>query len=189
MLERLSQVSNRADRLAQGRRPTPSLALVAAQSVKLAPRLGQERGLAAHKRVNGRKRQLLCDTGGSIWRVVVYAANGHDSRGAHPLLPDPSQLRPAGASRLRSVLTDKAYQGRFAQQVQALGWQHHVASRPPTVARGFVPVAQRWGVERTFARLNCFRRVVIDYERQPTSHAAWLFIANLTMSLRRVSNS
>ena len=41
--ERLSQASNRADRLAQGRLPTPSLALVDAQSVKLAPRLGQQR--------------------------------------------------------------------------------------------------------------------------------------------------
>ena len=64
--ERLSHASNRADRLAQGRLPTPSLALVDAQSVKLAPRLGQQRGLDAHKRVNGRKRQVLCDTGGRI---------------------------------------------------------------------------------------------------------------------------
>jgi len=105
--ERLSHVSNQLDRL--GRLPTPSLALVDAQSVELAPRLGQQRGLAAHKRVNGRKRQVLCDTGGRIWRVVVHAANGHDSRGEQPLLPTQSQLRPAWASRLRSVLTDKAY--------------------------------------------------------------------------------
>ncbi|RZL16068.1 MAG: IS5 family transposase [Hymenobacter sp.] len=119
--DRLSQASNRADRLAQGRLPTPSLALVDAQRVKLAPRLGLQRGLNAHKRVNGRKRQVRCDTGGRIWQVVVHAANGHDSRGAQPLLPVRNQLRPAWASRLRSVLTDKAYQGRFAQQVQALG--------------------------------------------------------------------
>ena len=53
MFDRLSQASNRANRLAQGRLPTPSLALVDAQSVKLTPRLGQQRGLDAHKRVNG----------------------------------------------------------------------------------------------------------------------------------------
>ena len=63
--ERLSQASNRADRLAQQRSPTPSLALVDAQSVSLAPRLRKQRGLNAHKYVNGRKRQLLCDTGGA----------------------------------------------------------------------------------------------------------------------------
>lgn len=113
--ERLNQASNRADRLAQGRLPTPSLALVDAQRVKLAPRLGQQRGLDAHKRVNSRKRQVRRDTGGRIWRVVVHVANSHDSRGAQSLLPDPNHLLPAWASRLRSVLTDKAYQGRFAQ--------------------------------------------------------------------------
>ena len=103
--ERLSQTSNRADRLAQGRLPIPSLALVDAQSVKLAPRLGQQWGLDAHKRVNGRKCQVLCDTGGRIWKVVVHAANGHDSRGAQPLLPALNKLRPAWASRLRSVMS------------------------------------------------------------------------------------
>lgn len=97
--ERLSQASNRADRLAQGKLPTPSLALVDAQSIKLAPHLGQQRGLDAHKRVNGRKRQVLCDTGGRIWRVVVHATNRHDSRGAQPLLTACNQLRPAWASR------------------------------------------------------------------------------------------
>lgn len=186
--ERLSQASNRADRLAQGRLPTPSLALVDAQSVKLAPRLGQQRGLDAQKRVNDRKRQVLCDTGGRIWQVVVHAANDHDSRGACPLRPACDQFRPAWASRLRSILTDNAYKGRFARQVHVLGWQHQLASRPPTATRGFVPVAQRWVVERTFAWLNCFRRVVMNYERRPASHAAWLFVANLTISLQRATS-
>ena len=52
----------------------------------------------------------------------------------------PSQLRPVWASRLRRMLTDKAYCGQFAQHVQVLGWQHHVASRPPSATSGFVPV-------------------------------------------------
>jgi hypothetical protein len=44
----------------------PSLALVDTQSVKLAPRLGQQRGLDSYKRVNSHKRQALCDTGEGI---------------------------------------------------------------------------------------------------------------------------
>ena len=185
--QRLNEAGNRVDRLACNRLPTPSLALVDAQSVKLAPRLNQQRGLDAHKRVNGRKRQVRCDTGGRIWQVVVHAASGHDSRAAQPLLPQRDQLRPAWASRLRTVLTDSAYQGRFAQQVQALGWQHEVASRPPSAGRGFVPVAKRWVVERTFAWLNCFRRIVVDDERTPASHVAWVLLANMTMSLQRAT--
>lgn len=65
-------------------------------------------------------------------------------------------------------------QWRFAQQLRDLGWQHQAASRPSTAARGFVPVAKRWVVECTFAWLSCFRRVIIDYEHAPDSHAAWL---------------
>lgn len=84
------------------------------------------------------------------------------------------------------MLTDKAYQGQFAQQVQALGWQHQVASRPPSATRGFVPVAKRGVVERTFAWLNAFRRLAVDYERTPASHVAWLLLANLTMTLNRL---
>jgi len=89
---------------------------------------------------------------------------------------------------LPSILTNKAYQERFARQMQTLGWQQ-LASRPPTATHGFVPVAQRWVVARTFAWLNCFRRVVIDYERQPAGHAAWLLVANLSLSLRRATTS
>ncbi len=44
--ERPCQASNRADRLAQDRR---LLALSAAQRIKLAPRLSQQRVLAPHK--------------------------------------------------------------------------------------------------------------------------------------------
>jgi transposase len=124
--------------------------LVDAQSISLAPRLSQQRGFDAHKWVNGRKRQLLCDTGGRIWRVDVHAANSHDSRAAQPLLPTCQALRPAWASRLRVVLTDIAYWGRFARQVLALCWQHQVASRPSSMDRSFVPLAQRWVIERTF---------------------------------------
>ena len=114
---RYNGASNRADRLACNRLPIPLPALVNAQSVKLDPRLGWQRGLDAHKRVNGRKRQALCDTSGRIWRVHVHATNDHDSRAAQPLLPFAAQLRSAWASRLCKVLTDKGYCGRFAQQV------------------------------------------------------------------------
>lgn len=84
MWERLSQASTRADRLARQRLPTPSLALALAdaQRVSLAPPLREQRGLGAHKFVNGRKCQLLCGTGGRIWRATLHAANGHDSRTA-----------------------------------------------------------------------------------------------------------
>ena len=150
-----------------------------------APRVDRQLSLDAHKRVNGHKRQVLCDTGGRIWRVQAHAANGHDSRAAPSMPPLARQLRPAWASRLRRVLTDTAYCGQFAHHGHALGWQQHVVSRPPSATRSSVPVAQRWVVERTFAWLNCFRWLAVDYERTTHSHAAWLLTANLTTTFQR----
>lgn len=111
--EHPNQVSNRADRLAQGQLPTPLLALVDAQSVKLAPSLGQQRGLNAYKRVNDRKRQVICDTDRRIWRVVVHAADEHDSRGAQLLLPACNQLRPTWAIILHITIKVKVLSYKF----------------------------------------------------------------------------
>lgn len=47
----------------QGKEAFPSLMYIVSQSVKLF----EHRETDAHKKVNGRKRQLLVDTGGRIW--------------------------------------------------------------------------------------------------------------------------
>ncbi|RSK46385.1 IS5 family transposase [Hymenobacter perfusus] len=93
---RLNTVLNALDRLHDGREALPSLVCVDSQSVKLAPRIFEHRGLDGGKRVNGRKRQILTDSGGHIWATHVHAANGHDSCGALGLLPH----RPWRAARV-----------------------------------------------------------------------------------------
>jgi transposase len=84
-------------------------------------------------------------------------------------------------------LTDRAYRGRFAQNLTSLGLQQ-VASRPPS-ATGFVPVAKRWVVERTFAWPTGFRRLAIDYEYTPASLVTWLLIDNKSSVLIALPNS
>jgi transposase len=180
--QRLNHVLNVLDRLREGREPLPALACVDSQSVKLAPRICEHRGLDGGKHVNGRKRQILTDSGGRIWAAQVHAAHHHDSRGALPLLPG----RTWWTQPLALVLTDAAYRGHFAQHLGTLGLRHQIASRPPT-QQGFVPVAHRWVVERTFAWLACFRRLALDYEYTPASHATWLLVANLTICLNRLA--
>lgn len=119
---------------------------------------------------------------GRIFACRVHTANGHDGVEALCLLP----AIPVWGTRLLTVVTDKGYRGWFARQVAALGLVHQIGSRPPT-ARGFVPVAQRWVVERTFAWLTGFRRLAIDYEFTPHSHETWLLVANITMCLTRLT--
>ncbi|AMJ67746.1 hypothetical protein AXW84_21725 [Hymenobacter sp. PAMC 26628] len=180
--QHLTDAVKQADRLAAGRAATPALVCLDSQSVRRAPRVFEHRGLDGGKQVNGRKRQIVSDVQGRIFARRVHAANGHDGVEALRLLP----ARPAWGPRLRTIVTDKGYRGRFARHVLALGLAHQIGRRPPT-ARGFVPVAKRWVVERTFAWLTNFRRLAIDYEFTPRSHETWLLIANMTMGLNRLT--
>lgn len=41
----------------------------------------------AHKLINGRKRQILVDSGGRIWDAHMHATHHYDSTGALALLP------------------------------------------------------------------------------------------------------
>ncbi len=178
----LTDAVNQADRVAAGRPATPSLVCLDSQSVRLAPRIFEHRGLDGGKHVNGRKRQIMTDVQGRILAGRVPAANGHDGVEALQLLP----TRPVWGARLGTVVTDKGYRGRFARHLGQLGRTHQLGSRPPST-RGFVPVANRWVVERTFAWLTGFRRLAIDYEFTPRSHESWLLIANMTMCLNRLT--
>lgn len=184
--QQLNEAVVAADRLAANRPATPSLVCLDSQSVRLAPRIFEHRGLDGGKHVNGRKRQILTDVQGRILACRVHAANGHDGVQALTLLP----ARPVGwGQRLVTVVTDKGYRGRFARHLTRLGLIHQLGSRPPSAERGFVPVAKRWVVERTFAWLTCFRRLAIDYEFTPRSHETWLLLANITMCLNRLASA
>ena len=66
IFEQINAALNELDRLAQDRQALPSAVCVDSQSVKLAPMILEKRGLDIHKRVNGRKRQLLVDTQGRL---------------------------------------------------------------------------------------------------------------------------
>lgn len=177
-IEKINLAINQLERLKIGREISPSLGFVDSQSIKLAPMIGYERGLDGNKKVNGRKRHILTDVIGRIYTVHVHAANRHDSpQGVH-LLDDIDQL-----PRLECIMADKTYQGTFARAVEALGLRFEVPERPQDT-KGFVVEAKRWVVERSFAWLNFFRRVVKDYERTTESAQTFVLIANITMGLQ-----
>ena len=74
-------------RLAAGRKPGPTAAIIDSQSVKgseMVARTG--RGYDAGKKINGRKRHIAVDTGGLLLTVLVTAASVQDRDAAKPLL-------------------------------------------------------------------------------------------------------
>src|SRR5690349_9134952 len=95
------------------------------------------------------------------------------------------------AERLEKIPIDASCQGVFIQLADYLGIATEIASRPET-AQGFVPVKQRWGVERSFAWSNrratpFFRRIVKDYEYTKESSEAMLLLANTTIALNKLA--
>lgn len=87
------------------------------QSVKLVPMIGRHRGIDAHKKVNGRKREFLVDTGGRLWAVDVHSANQADGPASLPLIGDILWY----GDRVEKVFGDRAYGGIFARELSKWG--------------------------------------------------------------------
>lgn len=182
LLRQMCQTLNMLERIQLEREPNPSLLIADSQSVKLSPMIFEYRGIDGNKKVNGRKRQILVDVLGRIWSAVVHAAHEHDSPAGVPLLEQIQEAMP----RLKKIMTDKSYRGTFAKAVEQLGLIFEVPNREEGT-KGFVVEAKRWVVERTFAWLNFFRRVVVDYEHTPRNSVSFLFLANISMIIWRIN--
>ena len=180
-LERINRELNQLDRKREKREAYPSVFCIDSQSVKLAPMICEYRGLDAHKKVNGRKREFLVDTGGRLWAAHVHAANEADGPAALPLVSDILWY----GDRVEKVFGDQAYGGVFAKELAKWGIDFERASRPES-AKGFVPVAKRWVVERSIAWTNFFLRIVKDYEYTLSSSVGWLLLANIQIMLQRI---
>lgn len=188
IFEQINRKLNQLDRQNEGREDYPSAFCVDSQSVKLAPMIYEYRGLDAHKLVNGRKRQLLVDTGGRLWAAEVHAANAGDGPAAKPLVSDILWY----GERVETVFGDGAYGGELAKELANWGINFERGSRPEST-RGFVPVAKRWVVEPvrrcgSIAWTNFFRRIVKDYEYTLSSSVAWLLLGNTQIMLQRIDS-
>ncbi len=89
--------------------------------------------------------------------------------------------------RLERVWADARYQGGFVDWAQEkLNLAVEVVRRLEGQA-GFVVLARRWVVERTFAWLLKCRRLVRDYEGWAETTEAWIYLAMSRLYLRRLA--
>jgi putative transposase len=95
-----------------------------------------------------------------------------DRDAAKPLLARAKDRLP----RLKVVWADGAYAAVAAWAKSACRWTLQTILRPVGV-RGFVVLPKRWIGERTFAWLGRYRRLSKDYEAEPSSSEAWIYVA------------
>ena len=180
-IQKINDALNQRDRLESGKEGLPSLMCIDSQSVKLHPMIFEDRGIDANKKVNGRKRQLLVDSDGRIWQVLVHAANLHDGVASCSIFEHVKHI----SKRIQKIVGDAAYKKTFAEKVAENGYEFECGAKPETT-QGFVPITHRWVVERTIAWTNFFRRIVKDYEYTVKSSETWVLLANISIICNRL---
>jgi putative transposase len=165
----------RRRRRAAGRRPEPRLCILDTQAVKCIGVRGP-RGYDAGKKVWGRKRVALVDADGTWLAVAVVPAAVQD-RDAPPALDDGKAAWPS----LRESVYDGAFAAERCREWSNLhGMRHRVVTRDPA-AKGFVVLARRWVVERSFGWLSHWGGLLRDRAgRLDVSAARLAFAATLS---------
>ncbi len=151
------------------------------------------------KRGKGTKVMLVADGNGLPLGLCLASADHHEVKLAVPALqtvrvPQRGGGRPK--QRPEELVADKAYDSkRFRRWLRSKGIKSTIPpyerrprkqpkrGRPMKVGPGYL---ERWKVERTFAWLGNFRRLLVRHERLLTTFRAFFLIAFVLVLLRRL---
>lgn len=173
-------------RVSENREACPSAAILDSQSVKTATPAAIEVGYDGAKQIKRRKRHLLVDTLGLVVMVVVNAANVPERAGAKLVLARLQRM--SQWVDLVVIWVDGGYKGQdFMQWVMdQYRWMFQSVLRKDVI-NGFLPISQRWKVERTFGWFNWCRRLSKDYEILPQTSEAFIYVAIIRIMLRHLA--
>jgi transposase len=170
-------------RVAAGRAPTPTAAVLDGRTIQSTPESGARAGYDGYKRRNGSKVHVAVDTLGLLLAVRVTAASEQERAQVFDLAGD---VQEATGQTVTLAFVDQGYTGdQAAADAQAHGITLEVV-KLAEAKKGFVLLPRRWVVERSFGWLARFRRLARDYERTAEVLAGWHWVAFTSLMLNRV---
>jgi len=169
-------------RLAQGRAPDPTAAVLDSRTLRSTPESGHRAGYDGAKRKKGSKLHVAVETLGHLLALRVTPAAEQDRTQVEALA---EAVQEATGASVELAYVDRVYAGEQpAEQAEAHGIRLEVIKHPGS-KKGFVLLPRRWVVERSFAWATRFRRLVKDYERLPETVAGLHFVAFACLGLAR----
>lgn len=171
-------------RVAAGRNPNPTAAILDSRTVQSTPESGGRAGYDGHKRRNGSKVHVAVDTLGHLLALRVTAASDQDRDQVAALA---AEVQAVTGQAVTLAYVDQGYTGdQPAAAAAAHGIRLEVVAHAEP-KRGFVLLPRRWVVERSFGWLARFRRLARDYERTAGVLAGWHWVAFVTLLLHRAT--
>lgn len=172
-------------RLSMGREETPSLGILDSRSVRTSHHVDSDRGIDGNKKIKGRKQQTVVDVLGLPMAISIHEANIHDSVGAESVV----KVMAGRFPRLKKILADGGYRGETLSDTvkKTLRCELSIVLRPDESPKKFSVIPKRWIVERSFAWIENFRRVALDYEFFSLSSLAMLQIAFSAIMLKKLN--
>ena len=171
-------------RLSKERTSEPKAAILDSRTLRSTPESGPRSGYDGHKGKKGSKVHAAVDTLGHLLALRVSPANEDDRKQVEKLA---EEIQQATQENVEIAYVDQGYTG---ERTFGLAAEHGIrleVVKHKEAKRGFVLLPRRWVVERDFAWVSRFRRLVRDYERLPETVAGLHFVAFACLFLQQAA--